>query len=173
MWIDVEILADIQVYVEFIQPQNQDGSIWSIKSCQRKHKPSTWPTLMPSIQPAAVMKDARQKEPKMVMALVKFMELKTCVFSRTALTLPKGRAFVLDMAIQSQDASTMDALIRQWKIEFTSAVVANVLAQYNIVTDLLNRRVYANTTTDACYASIRLNWGQQSNQYCPCLVLKY
>ena len=68
---------------------------------------------MPSIQPAAVMKDARQKEPKMVMALVKFMELKTCVFSRTALTLPKGRAFVLDMAIQSQDASTMDAPIRQ------------------------------------------------------------
>jgi hypothetical protein len=36
-----------------------------------------------------------------------------CVFPRTALTSPKGKAFVLDIAIQSQDASTMDVLIRQ------------------------------------------------------------
>jgi hypothetical protein len=49
----------------------------------------------------------------MAMALVKFMALKKCVFSRTALILPKGRAFVLDMAVQSQDASTTDVPIRQ------------------------------------------------------------
>jgi hypothetical protein len=38
---------------------------------------------MPSIHLSAVMKDARQTEPKIAIALVKFMALKKCVFSRT------------------------------------------------------------------------------------------
>ena len=50
-------------------------------------------------------------------------------------------------------------------MEFASPMVADALAQYKIVAGLLNRRVYANISTDACYAWIQLNWSQQSSSY--------
>ncbi len=98
------------------------------------------------------MKDARKKEPHMAMALLMFMTFKKCAFSRTVLTLPKGRAFVLDMVKKPK-----------CKHHGCSPMVAKVLAQYKIVTGLLNRRAYANTTTDAGYALIRLILSQQLN----------